>query len=337
MTIVRILRQRLRSLKLAIGRRQQLHENYEYDRRRFLCHADPYRDLGSRRSLGAYILMLAHGLEKGFALPRTRSPFGLDKVDCLLDALANYVDRYGVDRVASIGLGTLKHYFRCFEIDEDRIQPFLIRFENLCIRLDSNQFERAGVSLVKRESITASSVIDFGAFVKSRHSIRCFSDRKVEASIIRQAVEIAMGSPSVCNRQSGRVHAYYRREEIDRILAYQNGNRGFGDQVPCLLVVTSELGCFLSIAERNQPWVDGGLFAMTLVYAIHSLGLGACFLNWSAEKEQDLGIRSVSDVPASESVVVLIAVGNLPDTVKFCESPTRGVDAILREYGDGKS
>jgi hypothetical protein len=48
-------------------------------------------------------------------------------------------------------------------------------------------------------------------------------------------------------------------------LSYQNGNSGFGHTVPALFVITSDMRIFEKSGERNQGWVDGGLFAMALV------------------------------------------------------------------------
>lgn len=80
-------------------------------------------------------------------------------------------------------------------------------------------------------------------------------------------------------------------------MSYQNGNSGFGHTVPALFVITSDMRIFEKSGERNQGWVDGGLFAMALVYALHALGLGACMLNWSQDHDQDDALRAAFEIP----------------------------------------
>src|SRR3546814_1994141 len=70
-------------------------------------------------------------------------------------------------------------------------------------------------------------------------------------------------------------------EIIDRALSLQNGNRGFGHEIPCLLILCTDLSAFDTAGERYQHWIDGGMFSMSLVWALHALGYSSCCLNWS--------------------------------------------------------
>ncbi|AXI48876.1 nitroreductase [Sulfitobacter sp. SK012] len=169
----------------------------------------------------------------------------------------------------------------------------------------------------------------FRALALSRHSVRQFSDTSVDAKLIHDATLIAAKSPSVCNRQSARLHHITDPDLKQKALEIQGGNRGFGAQIPELLIVTSDLSSFLSSAERYQCWIDGGLFAMSLVYALHSKGLGTCMLNWSVDASRDIALRKHVDIPASENVIVFIAVGHLPKNLTVATSPRRHVEQIL--------
>jgi hypothetical protein len=63
---------------------------------------------------------------------------------------------------------------------------------------------------------------------------------------------------------------------IEQVLALQNGNRGFGHLAKRVLIVSADLHAFIGPIERNKAFVDGGMFAMSLLYALHRLELGAC-------------------------------------------------------------
>jgi hypothetical protein len=72
------------------------------------------------------------------------------------------------------------------------------------------------------------------------------------------------------------------------------------------------------------------MFAMSLIYALHSLGLGTCCLNWSVEQDADLRLRSVAQIAPSENVIMLLAVGHLPDELAVACSPRKDLSDVLR-------
>ena len=85
-----------------------------------------------------------------------------------------------------------------------------------------------------------------------------------------------MKSPSACNRQAWHVYHSDSDEVKLAVLKEQSGNKGFGDKIPNLLIVASDLKAFMPAEERYQHWIDGGMFSMSLVYAFHSLGVASC-------------------------------------------------------------
>lgn len=109
-------------------------------------------------------------------------------------------------------------------------------------------------------------------FFRSRASIRDFADRSLDPDIVRSAADLALCSPSVCNRQAWALWAFHDRATIDRLAALQNGNAGFREQIPCLLVVAVDARLFAGSGERNQRWIDGGLYVMSLAWALHAQG-----------------------------------------------------------------
>jgi nitroreductase len=113
------------------------------------------------------------------------------------------------------------------------------------------------------------------------------------------------------------------------LLALQNGNRGFADRIPLLFIVAADLRRFVSVEERNQPWVDGGLFAMNLMLSLHSYGLGSCPLNWCASLLNDDRLRSLLNIPNHEVILMYVAAGYLPRELAVTESPRRSVESIL--------
>ena len=163
----------------------------------------------------------------------------------------------------------------------------------------------------------------------SRYSVRDFSEEPVAPKIIDQAVVWAQKSPSVCNRQGTRVHAVKRRELICEIMELHGGTRGFTEQIDTLLVVTGDLEIFFGVGERNQAYVDAGIFSMSLLYGLHYQGVGSCSLHWCVTPSKDRELRQMVGVPDEEVIVMLIAVGSLPEKFKVAHSQRRPSVDIL--------
>ena len=117
------------------------------------------------------------------------------------------------------------------------------------------------------------------------------------------------------------MYAIYDPQLRQRALSHQNGNRGFGDAVGAVLIVATNLAAYTDFGERNQAWIDGGLFAMTLAYALHAQALGTCFLNWSVTPGTDKAMRKDMGIPDEEAVITLMAVGQLREAFCVAASP----------------
>lgn len=302
--------------------RLRLWRNMRYDTGRFLRYSGTTKRVGDLEIEWARITRDYHRLEKGLALPAPRRGFGADVVQRLLRLMSAYRRRFGDDDVIAIASGAMHEHARFNGIDPDT-DPALSK-----VMAAARSVDAGGTFEVGREEIHAAARMNLSAFFARRYSVRHFDPTPVDPALIRKAVEMAQKAPSVCNRQSGRVHVLQSDAKKVRALEYQNGNRGF-EVIPVVLVITSDLRCFLEASERYQAWIDGGLFAMSLNYALHSLGLGACMLNWSVDASTDSAMRAVNAIPEHESIIMMMAVGHLPDRFRVTQSPRRPLDEVL--------
>lgn len=184
-----------------------------------------------------------------------------------------------------------------------------------------------GTTTIRRSDVHEAVRHVDDAFFKSRHSVRHFSDEPVPIADIERAVDMARKSPSVCNRQGARAYCF---QDAAEALRWQPGNAGFGHLASRALVVTCDLQAFCSPGERHQAYVDGGLFAMSLVYALHALGYGTCMLAWSQEREASRKAKAALGIGPSETIIMMIAVGCLPETLEVARSYRRSVPEILQ-------
>lgn len=323
--VVRILK-RVRNFAL-------LMRNHAYDARRYFASAASNARPMDDDQLRARLFQKAHSIEKGLSLPDVRGGFGAAALTELRQLIAEY-DRRGLD-------GTDPSYamarfaiaaYVAFHATHGLEIPEKLSFVR-GLAADMPDVARGGVEDVDGATMRARARRDFAELVAARRSTRIFADTPVEPESIRAAMRLALRSPSVCNRQSGRATLVTDRALLDRILPVQGGNRGFTDAIPAVLVVTAYLGVFRGARERNQCWIDGGLFAMSLLYALTYVGLGTCPLNWSADAQKDKKLRAIMDIPDNEVVIMMIAVGNLPEQYRVAVSPRRTLEDCFRVVG----
>jgi nitroreductase len=165
-----------------------------------------------------------------------------------------------------------------------------------------------------------------------RRSVRAYKPDPVDPPLIARAISIAQLSPSVCNRQAWHVHVYSNRDDIAHMLKLQNGNGGFGHQLSTLLVIAMDSTAFFDASERNQQFIDAGLFSMSLVLALQSLGLASCCLNWCVPpKYEDLAHRR-GKIPDHHRIMMYMAVGHPADSALVPRSPRRELGKVVTNH-----
>lgn len=281
----------------------------------------------------AAILKAYHGIEKGLSLASPRPGFGKEKIQILTRKIDEWLLHHAPNDLILSAIETIRNY-HAFNLSHDIswgwLEDWLLDAERhgKSARAPHGDGISGGVLRTGRREILESVAGIRPSFFESRHSIRNFAPGLVPLEDIRSAVRIAQKAPSVCNRQG--VKAYSFRPAMTS-LAWQPGNSGFGTLASDGLVVTADLQAFSARGERNQAYVDGGLFAMSLVYAFHMLGYGSCMLAWSQSPQRERQLRQSLKIPESEVVIMMIAIGNLPESLDVACSQRRPLSDVLIE------
>jgi nitroreductase len=269
----------------------------------------------SREQLRSKIIKSYHGIEKGLSLAEPRPGFGKALALTLKSQIEDYRGAFGFDDFLAAPVRVLEDYVR-FQAGCGEALPLLSAFlAELAGDLARHQGQ-GGTEPVTAAGIRAASAVPLRPFLESRHSVRNFSGAAVDSALLAQACAMAQLAPSACNRQGGHAHCFNTPDLVAKVITLQPGNRGFGHNAGAVIVVTGDTRAYADAGERRQAIVDASLFAMTLVYALHSLGLGTCMLAWNASPEVDDALRTAARLADSEDVAMLIAVGHLPDTLK---------------------
>lgn len=308
---------------------RNIKKDFNYDCRRFIRYNASM--LKTKEELQAFIIKEYHAVEKGLALQNPKPWFGQARISMLIQKLRIYMIKYGPDSTTNITINTLNEYLAFNKSINQTNTPIKLEIEKiLSEHVNSNHIHSGGTKLIKRSDVMETINFDFSKFVKSRHSTRDFSDIPVEREVVLSAIDEARFTPSVCNRQAWKVYLidHHNKDLMKNFLCVQNGNSGFGEQISSLLIVAGKLSSFFEY-ERNQVFIDGGMFAMSIVYALHSKGLGTCCLNTSYTAQKQEEFLKVIPLDVDIVPIMFIAIGNLKEEYKVAYSQRKHIEDIV--------
>lgn len=297
---------------------------FRHDLGRYIRFSTPPSG-GSAEQQGARLAAISHGLEKSLAMSALRPGFGIGKARMLLKLLRGY-EASCPDRLDQfeyqLSTGILFHY---------------VEFQKKCGTALPKELEtftipglgHGGTTVRKRGELLEAARGDFRKLAESRVSIRDFSSEPVSMEAIRDAVSLARRTPSSCNRQPGRVYAVTDPERIRKVCGLLPGFHAFGSSVDKLLLAAADTRVFSEAGERHQMWTEGGMFAMSLLYALNYLGIATCVLNWSVVPERDDEVRHILEIDEAHEILFFIALGHFKEENKVALSERRPVEEIL--------
>jgi nitroreductase len=318
----------MKNIRLFLG----LTLNYIIDYFIFMKESGIFRKNVEEKLL-AYITFTYHTIEKGFSMPQIRYGFGKKKVGTLLNNVLLYLARnYNTSRSQFIAACSVLEQYYCIHLENNfNISDYFTekQYDSISRYAKSNI---GGALKLNNKEYFSINLSNFEEFIKTRRSVRYFSENKVDIEKLEKAVELANFCPSACNRQSSKVYLINIQEKVDKILNIQKGVLATADQIHQLLVITSNRNYFFTSGERNQMFVDGGIFLESLLLCLHNEKIASCTLHWSLNFTHDKKIADIVGLTKGEKVIALVAVGNLvedSDYIKVPYSHRKSVNELL--------
>ena len=315
-----------------------LKKAYLYDIKRYFEYSDYFYNDSEQRCM-MRIIHRYHPVEKGLCMPEMRLGFGKENISKLIEDCKIYKAKYlkTASLNNSAGYQQFKHAISTLlEYEQIHLAAGYVLDNELQLNIANLTKEIENQTICKQIETTKEKYFEdinlsFKKLSESRYSLRNFSG-KIRNEDILKAIEIAQNSPSACNRQPTRVHIVESEELKNKVLEIQGGNRGFGSLADKVLIVSVELVGYRDVSERNNLFVDGGLYAMSLLYALHSYKIGACALNWCCTIEQDMLLRKTVEIPKTQTVIMMIACGGVPEKFKLAYSKKSSADTVVFEH-----
>ena len=262
------------------------------------------------KNLNAFLRASIHSVERAFSLKNTRKPFGIELVQRLND-LKSYTNNGNY----SFELTQYNRAIRDYKIFHDQKHSL------------NNDFLKSTKEYKHKNREGYLSVVN------SRHSIRNFGDNLINEKDIFKALVIAKNNtPSVCNRQSWSIDIISNQSLVKKVLDLQNGNKGI-EGIQQVLVVKVDLEYFFGTEERKQPFIDGGIFLMSILNSLHFKNIASCALNWSVKNNRDKELKDLLEINPSQDIICLVGLGSYPKSeIKVAASRKRNLKNIIRVF-----
>ena len=303
---------------------------YEYQLKRLVKYSGAFETNTKGKAL-ARIIMTYHIVEKGLTMPNRRFTFGQQIILDLIAQICQFESLYGNNEPqVDHAIGVLKAYWELHEemIDMKNVQDDTF-WKTLCSFLEKYpKIPVARQPHFKRQSFYEKKEASFPEFAAARHTLRHYAPTPLSMERIEAAVQLALNTPTACNRQYCRVHCVSDKTIMEKLLELQSGNRGFGHLADKLLIVTADVQGLQGVAERDDLFTNGGMFLMNLCYGLYYNEVAHCILNWSKTPETDIAMRKLISIPEEETVVAMLTCGETPEEFDVASSPRRSLKDI---------
>ncbi len=139
-------------------------------------------------------------------------------------------------------------------------------------------------------------------------------------------------SPSACNRLPFEFHIFDEPEMVKKVSSIPMGTKGFSQNFSAIVVVVGKLRAYFSERDRHVIYIDAALASMSFMFALETLGLSSCPINWPDIEECEKKMTSVLvDLEPDERVIMLISVGYPAPDGMVPYSQKKELD-LLRRY-----
>ena len=307
--------------------------NFFEDMKLFYKHTNVFKN-DTFKKLECRIILDYHSIEKGFLFTNFKPRFAQQKIKNLRINLKNeiIINNVNLSQI-KVGYQVMCKYYELhrkisIDISDYYTEEDYEFFKKTLSNLYTEDFR--GIIEYSKDAFYELNNEKFEYFSYSRKSIRDFTGEKIDLSVIKDAIKLSANAPSVCNRQSSKVYLLENKKLIDEVLKIQDGFSGYSKNVGQLLILTTDRNLFYSIGERNQMFIDGGLFLMNLLYSLHYYKIANCPANWGKTIQEEKKLKQYINIPESEKIICLIPIGIAKENFRVTLSQRREIDELFR-------
>lgn len=258
-----------------------------------------------------------HALEKGMSIGRVRNGFGQKKAKAILADLKEYKILGGDKQFIIKSCSVIDKYiqFNHFDSENDVVKLY----NRFCKEFNISRIDYGGIVQVRHQSSLGKDSTEFEKLIKTRFAVRDFSGKPLNKESVERALSLCEKSPSACNRQSWRIYVIYNKEKLDKLFLLQGGSRGFSEDMQGAILICADKYSY-AMSEGSLPFIDCGLYAMNLMYALQVEDVANIPLTMSRPLSVLQKIRHLLEIPDNEIPTLLIGIGSFKEEYKAAAS-----------------
>nr|WP_314100401.1 nitroreductase family protein [Acinetobacter lwoffii] len=279
------------------------------------------------------LILNYHSIEKGLLFSPMKPRFAMQRVINLHKYLSDCEITGNINRTQiSIAYKVIVEYYdlhkdKKIDISDYYTEEQYIYYKKLLEKVDI-EYTSGKISYNKEKYYKETN--NFHEFSNSRKSIRDFTSEKISYDKIKKAIELANNAPSVCNRQASKVYLLEDKELINYCLKIQGGLTGYTKNISQLLILTNNRQYFYTVGERNQFYIDGGIYLMNLLYALHFYKIACCPANWGKTWHEEKKLAEKVKIPDAEQIICMIPIGIAVAEFNVTLSYRRTAEEVLK-------
>ena len=281
----------------------------------YLANGNRYQDV---RKLKTDLQIRLHAIEKGMSIGKLKEGFGNKKACNIIDDLRGYIAIGGDMHFLVEACSVLSQYVKfkeeiCQNVDDVKSKlGVLMKEYHVC------PMYQGGVYHLKYKDIKKMADGPFPEVLASRYAVRDFGETPIDMEMLKKALQMAEKSPSACNRQSWRIHVYTGSKAL-KLFDLQGGGKSFAIDMQAAILICGDLTSYY-LSELNLPYVDGSLYGMNLMLALHHCGLANIPLTMGHKVGHIRKIKREMGVPENEVPVLLVGVGTYKEEFRAAVS-----------------
>lgn len=276
-----------------------------------------------------------HSLEKGLSYKNKKKGFGEVKAIQQLNKLLNYLRKgYPCNNYAVLETIAIVRAYLAYKQSIGETNSKIEQLYQQCLHSIANISDNyciAGVDIIKKEELTCQNKEAIQSLFENTRSIRNYDKSiAVTEDEIKAAISLSRMAPSACNRQPVKVYYTMDSKKNEKISNLVPGNRGFENEIPNFLIITSAKN-FFGIFEYNQWFVNGGIFLGYLRLALHTVNLGSCIFQWALRSDEK-SLRTLCSIPENEAIIAIVGIGHYANESYCIKAQRKSVDEYISKF-----
>ncbi|WP_051292700.1 nitroreductase family protein [Olivibacter sitiensis] len=287
--------------------------------------------LDDPKSLGVYSKTRRniHRLEKGIAanMLDRRNSFATDYISETIDDFSALAQNGANPYFLKWGKDVLETYFSIVT-QTDSIEALYTKFRSIDLSKSDNHSIKSIPYAYGTVRSSKPTFEQLNSLLVNRHSVRWYNGKRVADDIIQKAVSAALTAPSACNRQAFKVYCL-QGDKLEDIKRLKLGFEIFADYIHTFLFIVGDLSAYVEERDKHLIYIDGGLFAMSLMLALETMGVSSCPINYPDMSWLDNEIERILDLQRYQKGVMLISIGYANEDSPIPFSAKKQVNEVL--------